>query len=933
MISKYIIPKASIYLLLLLIHGLCFSQEYYSDSDSLIVIKEKQERIDIGLGTQPEWMITSAVSHVEGSVLEKFFSSNLGNTLKANLSGLTVSGGGGEPGLQSSSFWIRGLNTFGNGRNVLVIVDGLEFPAEQLDPKEIKSVAVLKDAAATAIYGSKGANGVLLVTTKRGIPGALTINLNMQHGYSAPLNMPRFLNSHDYARLYNEALVNDGKPEMYSHQQLEAYQKGSNPYLFPDVDWYDKLLRKMVPVSKIDLNFTGGNQIARYFVFLGLMSEDGLYKKTENLSTFSINSKYQRFNYRSNIDISLTNRLSAHLTLGGIVEDKSNPANSRTSEIFNTMSLLPPNAFPVYNPNGTYGGSNLYSNPWGDILEKGMYTTNGRVFQGSFMLTEQLDMITKGLSLSGQVAFNSTFNDLSNKWRNYQSYAYSENEEGNPVYTQIGENTSLAASEGQSNQWRSTALRVYLNYSRSFSKIDLDGILLFNSSNYTLGVGGLPYYDKGIFGRFTYAWEKKYIGELSFGYNATDNFPKDGRWGLFPAVSLGWVVSNEDFLKGSGIIDFFKIKGSYGLTGNDNIGGERFMFRDIWGGVGRYYFGAANTNVGSLGITTYANPDVTWEKQKQLNVGIETTLWENVGFYFDAFYQKRHDILTKPYNVLPGFLGMTYPELNVGRTENKGFESTIRYCSNNEGHFNYYVQLMVWYAKNKIIDNAEGLQQNEYLYRSGNPVNQPFVLEAIGFFSDQADIDNSPKQVFSEVRPGDIKYKDQNNDNVIDNLDFYPMGFTSLPELTSGISAGINYGNIDFNFVLQGATNNTIYLSGPYFEAFQNNGKISEVALGRWTEETKDIATYPRLASENNINNYQPSSFWQRDGSFLNLRNIEFGYTLPKSITGSTGLKKMRFFLNGSNLYTLDRLTSAERGSSVSYPFMRTFSVGLNLQF
>lgn len=904
-----------------------------SIDDSLVVKKEKNEPIDIGYGSQPEWMLTGAVSHINGDDLSKSFSANLGYSMKASLSGLSVLGGGGEPGLQSVNFYIRGLNTFGNGKSILVLVDGIEFPVEHLDPNEIQSVVVLKDAAATAIYGSKGANGVLLITTKRGNPEALKISLNTQYGFSSPIHLPRFLNSYDYATLYNEALINDGNPAMYSSQELEAYKNGSNPYLYPDVDWYAQVLRNYVPMSKYNLNFSGGNRNVRYFVFLGLLDEEGLYKKTRDIGDYSTNSKYRKFNYRSNVDIAISNRLSAHLTFGGMVEDKSNPSNLNTTDIFRTMSLLPPNSFPVYNPDGSYGGSNLYSNPWGDLLERGMYTSNGRVFQSSFMLTEQLDMITKGLSISGQLSFNSTFNDLSSKWRNYQSYIYSVDNEGNDIYTKIGENTSLAASEGQSNQWRSTILRAFMNYNRSFGTSEVEGVMMFNSSNYTLGVGGLPFYDKGLFGRISYALDKKYIAEFSFGYNASDNFPKGHQWGFFPAVSAGWVASNEEFLKHVDILDYLKIRVSYGLTGNDNIGGSRWMFRDIWGGAGSYFFGLGNTNTTSTGITSYANPTVTWEKQNQLNIGLETSLLKHIDFQADVFYQKRRDILAKPYNVLPGFLGITYPDLNVGSSENKGFESILSYNSGQSGPFQYHVRFMLWYSRNKIIDNAEGIQLDEYLYRSGRPINQPFVLEAIGFFRDQADIDNSPVQVFAEVRPGDIKYKDQNGDGVVDNFDFYPLGYSNLPDLTTGLNAGINYRNFDLDLLFQGAANRTIYLSGAYFEAFQNNGKVSEVALGRWTEATKNEATYPRLSSENNINNYQPSSFWQRNGNYLDLRYVELGYTFPSLLVNKAGIENLRVFLNGTNLFSVDKLTAAERNSAVYYPSLRTYSIGLNLQF
>jgi TonB-linked SusC/RagA family outer membrane protein len=932
--SNYIHKNISILILVFLLPKLCLAQG--EANDTINVKDTNQQMVIVGFGVQPEWMVTGAVTSIGGDELRRSFASNLGNALKGNVGGLTVSGIGNEPGSLSSAMRIRGLNTFGSGTDILVIVDGFECSIEQLDPEEIEMVVMLKDAAATAIYGSKGANGVLLVTTKRGYPGTLKVHFNMQYGYSSPLHMPRFLGSYDYARLYNEAMANDGKPEKYDPSVINGYRSGENPYLYPNVDWHEEVLRRSAPISKYNLNFMGGNETVKYYAFLGFLNEEGLYKKTKGLSDFSLNSKYQRFNYRSNVDINLTKRLSAHLTLGGIVDDKSNPAGNGTEGLFQSISLIPPNAFPVYNPDGSYGGSAIYSNPWGDIIERGTYASNGRVFQGSFMLTEQLDMFVKGLSISAQIAFNSSFTGLSNKSRNYARYAYSVNDDKEPVYVKFGENTQLAADESQPYQWRSSAYRAFINYDRSFNNDHLTGFLMFNSNEYTVasvsGVAGLPYYDRGVFGRFAYAINKKYIGQVSFGFNATDNFPKGNRWGFFPAASLGWVASNEGFLEGHNVVDYLKLRGSYGMVGNDKIGGTRFMFYDNWAWGASYYFGTSNVASGSYHERDIANRRVTWEKQKQWNAGIDAILWNNIELSLDVFKQYRNDILTQPNNTLPMFLGLPLPSLNIGKTENNGFETMLRYNSSSTRQFQYYAQANVWYAKSKIIDNAEELQVpgNEHLYRSGRSLNQSFVLEAIGFFKNQADIDNSPRQTFGEVKPGDIKYKDQNGDGVIDNEDRYPLGITDAPLFSLG--SGFSFKKFDFNLLLQGTTNKTTYLSGSVVEAFQNHGKVSSIALGRWTENTHDVATYPRLSAENNMNNYQPSSFWQRDGGSINLRNIELGYVLPESITAKAGFTNARAYINGTNLFVLDKLKPEEKGSTF-YPSVRTYSLGLKFQF
>lgn len=928
MTTKYIKNYLIFGIVMLFMPGIAFSQDEKADS-----VAGEPQTVNIGYAKMPSWMVSSSISTIEGADLQKNFVPDLGNTLYGRLAGLSVMQGGNEPGLQAPSLSIRGLNTFGNGKNVLVLVDGYELPFSQILPEEVESVTILKDASATAIYGSKGANGVMLITTKRGTEGPMKVNIGIQHGYNISTRLPEYLGSYDYASLYNEALVNDGKSALYSDADLQAYKNGTDQYFYPDVNWYNQVMRKYAPVSKFNLNFTGGTKIVNYFVMMNLLREEGLIKKTKDLSDYTINSRNNRFNFRSNVDIHLSKRFSAHMTLGGAISDKTNPADNSAEAILNDVGIVPPNAFPVYNPNGSFGGTTLYSNPLGDILQTGMYSSNGRTFQGAFTLTEQLDMIAKGLSVSASVAFNNTFTSVSNKSRTYSRFALSKGGEGETVYTKIGENTSLSGSEGETDQWRSTSFRGYMNYDRELGNNTLKGLLMFNSSNYTLGIGGLPYLDRGLFGRFTFTNSKKYIGEVSFGYNATDNFPQDSRWGFFPAVSAGWIVSGENFLSNNSLFNFLKLRGSYGLVGNDNIGGKRFMFYQDWVGVGNYFFGPSNTSAGSYGEAQIANPDVTWEKQKQLNIGLEATIAGNFDISFDFFKQNRFDILAEPRRQVPSYLGLTLPDLNIGKAENSGFEAMVRFNSNQSKEFKYYVQVDVFYAKNKIVDNAEAVQLFEYLYRSGRPIGQPFLLEATGFFKDQADIDNSPRQIFSEVKPGDIKYKDQNNDNIIDQTDFYPSGYTNMPEITGVLTTGFSYRNFDFDMLFQGVANRSVYLSGFYYEAFQNNGKISEFALGRWTPETASSATYPRLSAENNLNNFQPSTFWQQNGNFIKLRSLELGYTLPSKLQSKMKVDKARVFVNATNLFSLDHLEFSDPENISGYPAMRTVSVGLNFQF
>lgn len=920
-----------------LIFILCICLNFHLKSQMVVdqdsVADNHYQINNIGYGSESAWMISSSISTVRGSKLEKIFSSKLSNTLYGRLPGLTVVQGSGEPGGDSPSIYARGVNTFGSGKDLLIIVDGFESSFEQLVPYEVESVSLLKDASATAIYGSRGANGVLLVTTKRGIMGQMKVNFSTQVGFESALHLPEFLGSYDYARLYNEGLINDGKTALYSDADITSYQNEDDPFFHPDVNWHDELLRKSAPVANYNLSFRGGDEGVKYFVLINILNRQGLFKKSEDLSDFTLNSKYTKYNLRTNFDINLTKRLAAVISLGGSIDNKDMPSGNATNSLFNLMASVPPNAFPVINPNKTYGGNALYANPLGNVLETGLYTSSGRTFQINLKLTQQLDMITKGLSLSGAASFNDYSSGYNNRTRQYPRYSISKDASENTIYTKFGQSTSLGGGTGVLNQWRNYSLKAFLNYNRIFDKHLIDAIVMTSMDNNSMMGVELSNKYNSIGGRFTYAYSEKYIGELSFGYMGSENYPEGNRYGLFPALSVGWVVSNESFLKGSSLVDYLKLRGSYGQTGNTDIGGQRFMFQQFYPSTASYYFGTSNTAMSGYAEGSIANPNVTWEKENKKNIGIEMTVLDKIMLTIDLFSQDRFDILAIPYSTTPQLFGMVLPNQNVGKVSNKGFEAMFRYETNTSKRLQLFVETNVWYARNKIIFNAESVKAYDYLNRTGQAVNQPFMLQAIGFFSDTEDIASSPNQPFSVIKPGDIKYRDQNGDNVIDQNDNVPIGNTTVPKLTLGFTTGLYYKGFDLELFVQGVTGRTVYLSGNYFQAFQNNGKVSSFALGRWTPETATTATYPRLTASNNLNNFQTSSFWQRDGSFIKLRSVEIGYNLSKRITDVIKLESARFFLNGSNLLSFDHMDFTDPETITGYPATRTYSVGVRIQF
>ena len=879
---------------------------------------------------------TSAISKVSGRELEKTFSTNLHNALIGILPGLTMAQGSAEPGMVNNhSMRIRGLATYTGENEPLLLVDGFRSSFSELVPEEIESITLLKDAAATAIYGQRGANGVLLVTTKRGTQSPLRVSVSSQVGFQQATRLPKYLDAFDHARLYNDAQRNNGVTDVkYSESDLEAYRSGTNPYLHPNINWYDEVLRETAPIYNVGLSFKGGNKTVRYFTMLNSLRNDGLLIRTADLSENSINQTYSRYNIRSNVDMDITSRFSAAVTLGLSVEDRTNPGAENVSELFETLNLINPNSFPAYNPNGSFGGNATFTNPLGDILEKGYWSSNSRTINTSLKLTEQLDMITSGLSVSGIVSFNSWYTGFSNKNKNYARYSISENADGEIVYSSppYGENTSLEGDENQSSQWRNTTLQFSLDYSRSFGTNRLDAMAMYNYEEHTIGTEQ-PYRHVGGGGRLTYAHNHRYIAEASFGYQGTENYAKGKRFGFFPAASVGWIASNETFLKENKTLQYLKFKLSYGLTGNDRIGGRRFMFDEEYGHTQDYFFGNINSSIRGMALSSLANKNVTWEKEKKFNVGFEANFLGNIDLSFDYFNNRRYDILSSPDSDIPVYIGTDLPLLNVGKVNNQGFEASICYNGKIGSEFNYFAGLKGWYAKNKITYNSEPVQINDYFYRTGKQINQPYMLVALGFYT-QEDIDNPDvaKPTWSEVKPGDIKYKDQNNDNVIDGNDWYPVGNTELPAFTAGLTVGFQYKGFDFSTLFHGVTERNVRLETPYYRAFQGNGKISEVALNHWTPETATTANYPRLSVADDLNNFQTSTFWQRDGSFLKLRTIELGYTFKQILKSKDA--DLRVFANGNNLFSWDKIKDSDpEVMDGGYPAVRTISLGARINF
>lgn len=915
----------------------------------------------IGYDTQDAAYVTSAISTIKGKELLKTFNVNLVNKLNGRLAGLTVSQGGNEPGFNSAGINSRGRSSYqGINDGPLILIDGFLGNFEQLVPEEIEEISLLKDASATGIYGFRGANGVLLVTTKRGKNSPLKVTFSSQLGFTQATQLPKTLNAFDYATLYNEAAVNDGKAPLYDNTALEAYRTGSNPIAYYDVNWYDQVTRKTAPVSNYNLNFNGGSSTVKYFLSLNAVNNQGLLKDFGKGNPESSNSTYSRYNFRSNVEVQVNKRFSATLLLGGNLEDKFNPFQIAAGSTFNTISLIPANSFPVYIPNGSFDINNApipdnsyasgsFSNPLANLANTGFTQYTGRTFQSAFKLKHELDFITPGLSVASAISFNNYFQGVSSKTKQVQSYKITPNG-NNPLYsTAIPDpNFALVGGEGTVGQNRVFAFQGFLNYKRTFGKHDISGLLFYNSDNNnversqptTSGPNNaFPYKTNGGGTRITYVNSKKYIGEFTLGYMGSENFAKGKRYGFFPAGSIGWIASNEDFLKQNKTISFLKLRASYGIAGSDDIGG-RFLFEQRYPNGASYLFGTATANSLIEGRT--ANPNITWEKEKKANIGLDATFFNQLNVSLDLFNQDRYDILSLSAGGgnIPSYLGFNQlPFINEGKVNNKGFEAVLGYNTKANHQLTFFASANVFYAKNKIEYGGETSQPNAGQLRTGYTIGVPIGLVALGLFQTQDEINTSAKPIGTALKIGDIRYADIGGpqgvpDGIIDENDVKQIGNTSLPNLTVGLNMGLKYKGFDLDVVIQAVGQRTVTLSGNNYSQFQNaNQSATALAFERFTPNNT-AAEFPRLSLNGNQNNYRYSSFYQRNGDFIKLRSAELGYSFSKDLLTKIKLDNARVFVNGTNLFSIDHIKSGDpEALGTGYPPTRTISFGARLNF
>jgi TonB-linked SusC/RagA family outer membrane protein len=907
-----------------------------------------EEVVAIGYGTQKKVTITGAVSSVGSDELVQSPSASIGNSLAGRVTGLSSIQYSGQPGADAPELFIRGVGSLTTDRSSpLMLVDGVERSFDQLDADEIESISVLKDASATAVFGVRGANGVIIVTTKRGTLGPVSITASASFGVQVPTRLLDFTDSYTYALRYNEAMANDGGNPFFSEKAIEAFRTNSDPIIYPNMDWMTYMMKPYAPESKQNVNISGGTQRVKYFVSLGNTYQGGMFETfSEGKET---NFSYNRFNYRSNLDIDVTKTTKVSLTFGGRVGIKNEPNGQ--SELFRTLYWAVP-----------FSGAGIVDGKWiktgttyipGTDKKEGLTPFYGlgyinqtqNTLNLDISLLQKLDMITKGLSFRMKGAYNTFYSQTKTRASSiayYQPYYIYDVDPTYPatdntiVYKKQGSDGTLSYGEsfGRDRDWYAEA---GFNYDRAFGVHHFTGLILYNQSKnfYPTQYPDISAGLVGLVGRVTYDYSSRYLFDLNMGYNGSENFAPDKRFGFFPAASVGWVLTEESFMKDLKFFEYVKFRGSYGVVGNDKLGNNRFLYLpDSYSpNSGGYNFGTDNPNnqiVATEGKV--GNPYVSWEKAYKQNYGVDLKFFKaRLGLNFDYFIENREDILWSRSTV-PGFVAYDLPAVNLGKTKNQGYEIAANWRETVK-EFTYWVNFNLSYAKNKIVFQDEIPQNEPYLYRTGKPVGQPFGYVTDRFYGVDDVLPDG-------VKPGDLKFKDLNNDGKINTDDQMAIGYPVYPEYTMGTTIGMKWKNIDLTMLWVGATHTSRMLGDIYKTAFGETGNrslLQYMADGRWTPETAANATYPRMSLAGATYNAKASDFWLKDASYLRLKNIELGYNIKAKALRSIGIKNLRAYLNGYNLITFDKLKIADPESKTAtdsqYPIVKIYNIGLKVDF
>ena len=924
-----------------------------------VVMKEAKataldEVVVTGTGEQRKLTMTGAVTNVDVSTL-KTSSSSITNALAGNVAGVLARQTSGMPGENRSEFWIRGISTFGAGSSALVLVDGFERSMNEINIEDIETFTVLKDASATAIYGSRGANGVVLITTKRGKEGKVHIDAKVETTYNTRTYTPELVDGYTYATLMNEARITRNQIPFYSDEDLHLLANGLDKDLFPNVDWMGMLLKKGAPTYRATLNINGGGSLARYYVSASYVKEAGMYNVDEGLKDYDTNSSYHRWNYRVNVDMDITKSTLVRVGIAGSLDKMNQPGVGNS--VWESVMGYSPITSPVLFSDGripAYGNSDGRMNPWAASTQTGYQEHWNNKMQADITLEQKFDFITKGLKFVGRFGMDTNNAQWNNRKKLPEMWKVEQNRDsdGKLVPTKVrGE--EIMSQQSSSTGERKEYLEAELHYNRSFSDHLIGGVLkytqdkIINTTSNSDVIQGIDRRHQGLAGRFTYGWKYRYFVDFNFGYNGSENFAPNHQFGFFPAYSAAWNIAEEPIVKKHlKWMNMFKLRYSYGKVGNDTMN-DRFPYLPSFGNSSGNGFNYSDLETSyfydGLTYTKYATTNVTWEIATKHDIGIDFSLWDDrFTGTIDYFYERR-DGIYQSRSFIPVSVGLNSSlsyATNVSAVSSRGLDGNFGF-KQKIGNVNLTLRGNITYSKSKILEYDEEVTNYKYTLATGFQVSQPRGLIAEGLFKDYDDIRNSAKQTWGDVMPGDIKYRDVNGDGIVNDKDYVPIGATNRPNLIYGFGFSAQWKGFDVNVLFQGAGKSTFFIDGytvyPFKDGDWGNILTDVVKSNRWIlgENEDPNAKYPRLSYGGNNNNYQSSTYWMRNGSYLRLKNLEVGYTIPKSIVNKIRLNNIRIYFMGTNLVTFSsfKLWDPELGSSNGqvYPLSKAYTLGLKI--
>ena len=915
-------------------------------SELTVVMDYSSEKVNYGFGLQQtNAESTGAVSTVYAENIDKSSAFSIGNSLYGNVLGLTTMQSTGVVWEQMPSMYIRGLKTLNGNNGILLVVDGLERDnnwqaLKYITPEEVESVSVLRDAAALALYGYRGVNGVVNIVTKRGKYDTREINFSYDHAFNYMTRKPELADAYTYASALNEALTNDGKQVRYSQNELNAFKNGTSPYLYPNVNWWEEVFRDRGASDIATLSFRGGSTKMRYYTMMNLQNNRGFIKNFDTNADYSTQEKYSKANFRTNLDIDLSPKTKMQANIMGILNEFSRPGMG-SDNLISKLYQLPSAAFPIRTESGLWGGNTTWGENWNPVaLTEGRAYSKGhtRGLYADMSLRQDLSSLTKGLGASVRIGYD----NLASYWENHtKGYKYgmasvASWENGLPIAGEEitgGKDTEMSGDSKLDWQYRAFNLQMNVDWQRQFGVHSLYSMLLYTYKyDNAKGINNTFYRQNA--GWYThYGFKNRYFADFTLMASASNLLAPDHRWNVSPTVGLAWLISNEKFMQSQNVVDFLKLRASFGMLNTDNIPGNGYWNETVGGGNGY----PINNNFGGDGgwhEGRLASVNGTTEKAYKYNAGVDATLFKGLTLTVDGFYERRSDIWVSSDGQNSAVLGASGSYVNAGIVDSWGTEIGANYYKK-MGNVELNLGGTFTYNRSKIIEMLEEPAAYDYTRSTGNPVGQIFGLQAIGYFVDQADIDNSVPQQFGPVKAGDIKYKDMNGDKVINSDDRVAMGYNSTcPEIYYSFSLGLEWKGLGFSAQFQGVGNYTAILSGTYYHPLVDNTTISNyVYRNRWTPETPN-ARFPRLTTETVDNNLQTSSLWLADRSFLKLRNCEVYYKLPSSWLNRFWVKNAKVYVRGVDLLCFDSIDQLDpEAMNNSYPATRSIHVGLSVGF